>query len=346
MKKFFGLFMIFPDYLALYFLISRLGSVVFGYNQQLIYFFRIFNISFYLLTIICTITGMIICRHKNPEDVLLFNMKIKIFHMPGYILLYVIALFYAIMIIGIYYAFIICIVCCTTMIMSGIIGCIGIKRFSKNNEVFIDKKIVHYICQFIVGLDIVSSAILYNKYIKKTKRNTSNAGYTIKSNSLIKILSYYPYVSLLMFFITLLLIGRLSDSLSIYPYIYPLCLLGFNVIMIEMVIIFSFKMMKSGVTSNEMIDIALRIKSRHRIVFLLYIICGIWTFVLIIPWLWLLLCGWFMIIQSGIIGCAGFITGYSNDKLSFVQMAKYIIVQFIPFADVICDKRFLAKNRI
>ena len=66
--------------------------------------------------------------------------------------------------------------------------------------------------------------------------------------------------------------------------------------MIEMVIIFSFKMMKSGVTSNEMIDIALRIKSRHRIAFLLYIL---------------------------------------------VQF-----IPFIPFADVICDKRFLAKNRI
>ena len=182
----------------------------------------------------------------------------------------------------------------------------------------------------------------------------------MNNNKLIKVLQYYPYITQIMYILGLIIIYEPLESGNAFinmwrksadllvnleiVSIYPIILFVFNIIMIMVVIRNAINMMESNVTSVEMIEIALKIKKKHQVIFITFIISGLITIRVFALCFWLFICGWFMIVQSGIISCAGLIKDYTKNNLKFNQMIKYIVIQFIPFADVRFDNKYINKS--
>lgn len=179
----------------------------------------------------------------------------------------------------------------------------------------------------------------------------------MNKNKLIRVLQIYPFITQIMYIFGVVIIYEsqnsdgtflnilrsLSDllmNLGIVP-IYPIILTVFNIIMVIVVIILSVDMMKEDIASVEPIKIALEIKKKHRIIFVTFIISIIITIRIFILCFWLYICGVFMIAQSGIIGCVGFIKDYKKNNLTFDQMIHYMIIQFVPFVDVRFDAKYI-----
>ena len=80
----------------------------------------------------------------------------------------------ALTIVGVGLAIELLLVCFTMLILSGSIGCIGIRRLVKQKVISKGEGIVHYIFQFVFCMDIVNALALYYKYTKVNNTEKNN----------------------------------------------------------------------------------------------------------------------------------------------------------------------------
>ena len=169
---------VFPNYIALYFIAGLLisSAINIGALNPFSNASLVINGILYLCSVIVSVIGIVWLNRKKEafEDVFTINLIIKVSHIPGNILIAFIIIFFALTIVGIGLAIELLLVCFTMLILSGSIGCIGIRRLVKQKVISKGEGIVHYIFQFVFCMDIVNALALYYKYTKVNNAEKNN----------------------------------------------------------------------------------------------------------------------------------------------------------------------------
>lgn len=170
----FTLLMMFPVFLALYIILVLLISTVFE-SDGFIALSLIAIVFMLFVTFICSVVEivMLITNKAASYELLRINMIIKMVHIAGFIMLFILAVLFAITVAGIFLSIMICFVSWIMIILSGIIGCIGIRNLVKQGVISKCEGVEHYICQFIFFVDVINAAALYYKFYK-TNKNAEN----------------------------------------------------------------------------------------------------------------------------------------------------------------------------
>lgn len=170
----FTLLMMFPVFLALYIILVLLISTVFE-SDGFIALSLIAIVFMLFVTFICSVVeiAMLITKKDASYELLRVNMVIKMVHIAGFIMLFILAVLFAITVAGVFLSILIWFVSWIMIILSGSIGCIGIRNLVKRGVISKSEGVEHYICQFIFFVDVINAAALYYKFYK-TNKNAGN----------------------------------------------------------------------------------------------------------------------------------------------------------------------------
>lgn len=170
----FTLLMMFPVFLALYIILVLLISTVFE-SDGFIALSLIAIVFMLFVTFICSVVeiAMLITKKDDSYELLRVNMIIKMVHIAGFIMLFILAVLFAITVAGVFLSILIWFVSWIMIILSGIIGCIGIRNLVKQGVISKSEGVEHYICQFIFFVDVINAVALYYKFYK-TNKNAEN----------------------------------------------------------------------------------------------------------------------------------------------------------------------------
>lgn len=166
----FTLLMMFPVFLALYIILVLLISTVFE-SDGFIALSLIAIIFMLFVTFICSVVeiAMLITKKDDSYELLRVNMIIKMVHIAGFIMLFILAVLFAITVAGVFLSILIWFVSWIMIILSGSIGCIGIRNLVKRGAISKCEGVEHYICQFIFFVDVINAVALYYKFYKINK---------------------------------------------------------------------------------------------------------------------------------------------------------------------------------
>ena len=145
-----------------------LMETLFQNNAFLLIFALLF---FFVIALGFSITTCALGLIKNWDYVELsrLNMLIKLLSIPAYIMIFIIGILCFITIFTFVVSFILIILDCMAILLSGLIGVCAIKRCYDNKAISSKEMILHSILQFIFCVDIISSIIVFIK-AKKAKK--------------------------------------------------------------------------------------------------------------------------------------------------------------------------------
>lgn len=122
----------------------------------------------FFVTVISTVIGLVKMNRSESDyqKILFMNMLIKLLHMPAYTIIFIIGLLYASTVIGLMVTFILLIIDCIIIFLSGMVGTTGIVKMKHDGKISSRQAIKNGICQFIFCIDIINAIVLYIKNVR------------------------------------------------------------------------------------------------------------------------------------------------------------------------------------
>lgn len=125
---------------------------------------------FLLLLLPASVTTAVNSKTIGSEKLLLWNMIIKLCQIPAYIIIFVIGLFLAISVYGIFYAAAFAVTDFLIMTASSVYGISGLYEAYKNGSITKKSAIISGICHFLFAADVIAAIWSFSKVIRKTKK--------------------------------------------------------------------------------------------------------------------------------------------------------------------------------
>lgn len=170
----------------------------------------------------------------------------------------------------------------------------------------------------------------------------------MRNDKILKILKIYPYVVLCIaaYILLTLQLSNILASIGVYLFDFMFFLLPiFCVVMIIATAVYVKKRLRmQEMTAETFLTTAVSIKSGYKNIYTLFIMVGAFcafTFFLLPGTFLLCICGWGMLVQTGIISGAGALKAYREGRINTKQAVKFGIGQCILYLDIRSAKKLL-----